>query len=139
MSSPTVDRASRPKALVLLARGLAKRCPRCGQGHLWTRWFSLPDRCPRCGLPFDPSEGYFLGGMAINIGITEGLFGLLVVAMALLSRPDVPWGWVLAVGLSFNAIFPIVFYPYSKMIFLAIDLLLRPTADRTWRGSAEPP
>jgi hypothetical protein len=71
--------------------------------------------------------------MAINIGITEGLFGILVVTIALLTGPHVPWGWVLAVGLTFNAVFPVAFYPYSKMLFVAIDLLLRPAADRTWR------
>jgi hypothetical protein len=102
-------------------------------GPLGTSWFNVPDRCPRCDLEFERGEGYFLGGMAINIGITEGLFGVLVVTAALLTWPHVPWVWVLVIGLTFNAVFPIVFYPYSKMLFVAIDLLLRPAADRTWR------
>jgi uncharacterized protein (DUF983 family) len=120
----------------MFARGFAKRCPRCGQGHLWRHWFSLLERCPRCGLLFERGEGYFLGGMAVNIGITEALFGVLVVALALLTWPNVPWGWVLAIGLTFNAVFPAAFYPYSKMIFVAIDLLLLPRQDRAWSEPA---
>src|SRR4029453_2105995 len=56
-------------------RGVTKRCPQCGQGHLFQRWFTLVPECPRCNLRFDRGEeGYWTGAMAVNIVITQTLF-----------------------------------------------------------------
>ena len=40
-----------------LGRGLRKRCPHCGQGHLFSGWSQL-ERCTICGLTFvqDPGD-----------------------------------------------------------------------------------
>ena len=117
----------RPNALVILWRGLLRRCPRCGERDVWTGWF-------------ERGEGYWLGAMAINLGVTEAVFGILVIAWAALTWPDVPWMWVLVVGLVVNAALPIVFYPFSKTLFLAVDLILIHADDRSWRANqrAEP-
>ena len=113
-----------PSATLALVRGLVKRCPRCGQGRLFTRWFTLTRRCPRCDLALERSDGFWLGAMAINLGATEAVFGALGIAWAVLAWPDVPWTLVTVVGIALNAVFPFVFYPFSKTIFLAIDLVL---------------
>ena len=39
----------------------------------------------------------------------------------ILTVPDVPWQPLLAVALITNAIVPVVFYPYSKTVWVAID------------------
>ena len=39
-----------------LGRGLRKRCPHCGQGHLFSGWSQL-ERCAICGLTFVPNPG----------------------------------------------------------------------------------
>jgi len=39
-----------------LQRGLRKRCPHCGEGHLFSRWSPL-DRCSVCGLVFERRPG----------------------------------------------------------------------------------
>ena len=124
----------RPNALVVMWRGLVRRCPRCGERDLWTGWFAMRDRCPRCELPSERGEGYWLGAIAINLGVTEAVFGALVIAWGALTWPDVPWTWLLVVGLVINATFPIFFYPFSKTLFLAVDLLLIHADDRTWRA-----
>lgn len=133
-----VQRVEKPNALVVLLRGCAKRCPRCGQGGLFRRWWTLADRCPRCRLPFERGEGYWLGAMAVNLGATELVFGLVVLAIAVPTWPDVPWGWLTAIGIAVNALFPIFFYPYSKTIFIAIDLLLLHAGERAWHAEDEP-
>lgn len=122
--------SARPSTLVLLARGLLRRCPRCGRGRLFAGWFRLADRCPRCGLAFERGEGYWLGAMAINLGATEVVFAALLVVWAVLAWPDVPWVWLTVTGLAVNAIFPLLFYPFSKTVFIAIDLLLIHADDR---------
>jgi uncharacterized protein (DUF983 family) len=122
----------KPGPLVVLARGLLKRCPRCGQGHLFSGWFSMLERCPRCGLAFERGEGYWLGAIAINLGVTEALFGAMVVAIMVATWPDVPWVWPTVAGIALNVAVPIVFYPYSKTIFIAVDLLLIHAEERAW-------
>ena len=37
--------------------GTTRRCPRCGSGHLFRRYFTMVDDCPRCGLHFEREQG----------------------------------------------------------------------------------
>jgi uncharacterized protein (DUF983 family) len=120
-----------------LGRGLIRRCPRCGQGRLFSRWFTAPDVCPRCGLSFDRGEGFWLGTMAVNMGATEATFGAIVVVWLVLVWPDVNWTLLTIVALLLNAVLPLVFYPFAKTTFVAIDLLLR-GADVGGRDDPEP-
>ncbi len=36
--------------------GLAGRCPRCGEGRLFTGFLDLPSRCESCGLDYAPID-----------------------------------------------------------------------------------
>ena len=114
----------RVKPWVALGRGLLKRCPRCGTGGLFSRWFDLPERCPRCRLSFDRGDGFWLGSMAINLGAAELVFGGFAVAVMVATWPNVPWVLLTILGVTLNAVVPVLFYPWSKTIFLAIDLVL---------------
>ncbi|HEV3474680.1 MAG TPA: DUF983 domain-containing protein, partial [Actinomycetota bacterium] len=82
-----------------LLRGLTRRCPWCGQGKLFVRWFRMRDRCPRCGLVLDAGEGAFLGAMAINYGVAGVLFLGILLGTVALTAPDVPVVPLLLVGL----------------------------------------
>lgn len=127
----------KPKPLVVLARGFVKRCGRCGQGGLFDGWFAMKERCPRCRLSFERGEGYWLGAMAVNLGAAELAFGITLLAGALLTWPRPPWTLLTIVSLAVNAIVPIVFYPFSKTIFVALDLLLIHAEERAWRTEDE--
>ena len=40
--------------------GLRCRCPRCGEGHVFSRFLTVADSCEACGLDFgfaDPADG----------------------------------------------------------------------------------
>ena len=128
----------KPGAGVVLGRGLTKRCGRCGQGRLFTTWLQMLDRCPRCGLPFERGEGYWLGAMAVNLGAAEAAFGVFLLVGALLTWPHPPWIALTVGGLLVNAIVPFVFYPFSKTIFVAVDLLLLHAEERAWLPGEEP-
>jgi uncharacterized protein (DUF983 family) len=132
------DVVEKPNALVVLARGFLKRCPRCGRGHLFTGWFSMREQCPRCGLAFERGEGYWLGAIAVNLGATEALFGAMFVAIIVATWPNVPWVWPTIAGIALNIVVPIAFYPFSKTIFVAIDLLLIHAEERSWLPDQEP-
>ena len=68
----------------LLARGIARRCPRCGSGHLFRRYFTIVSDCARCRLHFEREPGYWTGALAINIAV----MGLILVEGIRRSLPD---------------------------------------------------
>ncbi len=123
----------KPSPARMLARGLLKRCALCGSGGLFTGWFRMKERCPRCGYLFEREEGFFLGAYVINLAITQGLLLLLAVVpliVLLNSRPDQSLVPIVVAGLAAVVIGPIAFYPFSKTIWTAIDLILRPVDAR---------
>ena len=68
--SPRQAKRGRPRALTLLWRGVCLRCPRCGARSLFRTWFAMHERCAVCGLRFEREQGYFLGAIYINYGVT---------------------------------------------------------------------
>jgi Protein of unknown function (DUF983) len=120
---------SKPTRGRMLRRGLAKRCPLCGSAGLFTGWFRMKERCPGCGYLFEREEGFFLGAYLINLAIAEGLVVLLAVVptIVLLARnPDTDVVPILIAGLIGAVVAPMVFYPFSKTIWTAFDLMMRP-------------
>ena len=120
---------ARPSPVRMIGRGLVKRCPLCGGGGLFTGWFRMRERCPRCGYLFEREEGFFLGAYVINLAITQGLLLLLAIVpliVLLNSRPDQSLVPIVVGGLAAALVGPLAFYPFSKTIWTAIDLILRP-------------
>jgi uncharacterized protein (DUF983 family) len=113
-----------PTKARMLWWGLTKRCPRCGSGHLFRRWFEIVDRCPRCGLHFEREEGYWTGALAINIGLTAAVFAVAFAVALALTIPEVPVWPILAVLVPLMIIVPIVYYPFSKTVWMAVDRAL---------------
>ena len=113
-----------------LRRGFRLKCPQCGSGHLFRRWLLMVDDCPRCDLHFERVEGQWIGAIAMNTILTLlVLLGLLVVGFAV-SYPDSPPSGLLVACVLATALGPLVFHPFSRTIWLAIDLGMRPvTAD----------
>jgi uncharacterized protein (DUF983 family) len=105
----------------MLWRGATRRCARCGSGKLFKHWFKMVDDCPRCGLHFEREPGYFAGALAINLILVGGLFAIVFITMLALTIPDIPIGLTLAVCLPIVALGPIVAYPFSKTLWIAVD------------------
>lgn len=110
----------------MLRRGLTKRCANCGGRGLFAGWFSMRERCPSCGYRFERQEGLAVGAMGINIIVTEALFGIFLITALFMTVPDVPVAPLLIVALAMNLVIPIVFYPFSKTIWAAVELMMRP-------------
>lgn len=115
----------------MVARALVRRCPRCGAGRLFRRWFRMVERCPRCRLRFDrrAEEGSFLGAYVLNLGLTEGalaavLFGFIVVRAN--GDGDASLWPVFVLGGLVAVVLPLAFYPVSRTLWVAIDLVTRP-------------
>ena len=114
----------------MLGRGCTKRCARCGSGHLFHRWFTMVDDCPRCGLHFEREQGYWAGALAINIGVVAAVFGVALVVALAFTVPDVPVVELLVVLVPLVIVLPIVGYPFSKTIWVAVDRALLQHMDR---------
>ena len=120
-STPPGPPPAFPGIGTLLLRGITRRCPRCGAGHLFRRYFSIVDECPRCGLRFEREPGYWTGALAINIGFVFAVFIVAFVCILAFTVPDVPVGSTLAVLVPVMVIGPILFYPFSKTLWMAVD------------------
>jgi uncharacterized protein (DUF983 family) len=73
----------RPPVLTALLRGSRTRCPRCGQGRLFARYYALRDRCETCGLDL---ARYAHDTWAMVYFSTAALTGLVVIAL-IVARP----------------------------------------------------
>jgi len=113
----------------LLGRALLRRCPRCGAGGLFTGWFTMAERCPRCGMRFEREEGFFLGAYVVNFAVTEGLLLVLLMAYVLVqanASDGVPVLPVVLATVSAAVLMPLIFYPVSRTIWVAVELVMRP-------------
>jgi hypothetical protein len=74
--------------------------------------------------------------MFFNIVLAELLFALVLLIVVVVMWPHVPW-----VGVQYSLIIamiaaPIVLYPVSRLMWLALDVLLRPpdAAEMAWHA-----
>jgi hypothetical protein len=87
---------------------------------------------------FEREEGYFLGAYALNLIVAE--FVGLGLAIFLIFKTDLRhlsliWQEVIAIALVIA--FPITLFPFSRTIWIALDLILHPpghTSERQLRG-----
>jgi uncharacterized protein (DUF983 family) len=109
----------------ILMRGVFKKCPRCGQGHLFRRWLQMPATCPRCGLRFEREEGAFLGSLTINYAVTGVVFFALLIGWMVIGGSDhIAWAPLILASLGVIVVVPLAFYPFAKTIWAAIDYLM---------------
>lgn len=56
----------------IVSRGLSNCCPNCGGRTLFKvgTLFELNKNCPACDLRIERDEGFFLGSMSLNYGVT---------------------------------------------------------------------
>jgi uncharacterized protein (DUF983 family) len=105
----------------MIRRGFTRRCARCGSGHLFKHYLTMVPDCPRCGLHFEREPGYWAGALAINIMSVGAVFAVSFLVAMILTVPDVPVPLMLAIFIPLMTIGPIVWYPFSKTVWVAID------------------
>ena len=77
--------------------------------------------CPRCGLRFEREAGYWTGAMAMNVVLTGTVFAVVFVTLVAVSVPNVPVVPLLAVLVPITVLGPVLGYPISKTLWVAID------------------
>ena len=94
-------------------------------------WSRLVPNCPVCGLGFERGEqGYWLGAYFFNLMAVETVFAIWVVGVLLWTWPSPAWAFLQVSTVALMLIVPVAFFPYSKTLFLAFDLLVRPPEEK---------
>ena len=115
-----MDDDPRPSFRRILWRGVRRKCPRCGEGAQFRKWFTLFDRCSSCDLEFEPRPGdtwafwVFGDRVFLAIAIASIYFGV---------RPDTLEGRVVFFVLVIGAI--ILTMPQRQGICTALDYFFR--------------
>jgi hypothetical protein len=98
----------------------------CAQRKLFRRWILMAERCPRCGLTFQRVPGQWLGSWFLNICLAQILVIAIVAGGAVVAYPNPPLLVLGLVAAAVTVVFPVWFFPYSRTIWVAIDLAMRP-------------
>lgn len=99
---------------LIITRGLTNRCPNCGGSHLFKpgKLFELADACPDCGLRFEKDDGFFLGAMSLNYGVT--LVGYLVPVLLLWYFKIVSGQVAVGLAIGGSLVVPMLLYRSSR-------------------------
>ena len=113
-----------PSSTRALLRGLGKRCPRCGQTKLFSRWFTMSKVCPRCGLQFEREQGGFLGAIALNYLAAMFAWVLMLTLWLLIDLPDIHLAALTAASVALVVAVLLFFFPFSKTLWAAVEYLV---------------
>ena len=81
----------------------------------------------------DEQEDYWLGAYTLNFIATELVFALFLAVILVATWPSPPWTAIIWIGVIQMSLTPIVFYPFAKALWLAIDLIFRPAGPNDFR------
>ena len=123
----------------ILMEGLRLKCPRCGQGQMFSGMFKMCSECGSCHFRFEREAGYFVGAMYINYGVT--VFIAFASYFALDYFTSIPFYPNLILWGVFSALFPIFFFRYSRSLWLSLDYIFNPSKppDSRREGTEQPP
>ena len=94
--------------------------------------------CPDCQLILDRGEhDYFLGGFTVNFIVAEILIVLGGAFSIIITWPEVPWRSITWALVFLMVLAPILFYPFAKCLWLAMDLVFRPLTLQDLEGHGE--
>ena len=98
----------------IITRGLTNRCPNCGGRTLFKagKLFELNEACPACGLKYEKDEGFFLGAMSLNYGLT--LIGALAPVALLWYHGVLGGRTAVGLALTFSVLIPGLLYRSSR-------------------------
>ena len=121
-------RLGEPGATKAFLRGVTKRVPRCGARGLFSSWFTMREMCPRCGLRVEREEGGFLGAITFNYIATAIAWVALLVIWLIVDLPDLHVAALTIASIAVAVLVPLLFWPFSKTIWAAVDYLIYRTS-----------
>ena len=103
------------------------RCPWCGSRQTFIKsWFHRYPRCRTCGIKWRREVGFELGAVTVNTIVTFGALTVFMVIGFIMTVPDVPVLPFVVGLMAVGVLIPIVIYPFTYTIWLAIDVSVHP-------------
>jgi uncharacterized protein (DUF983 family) len=122
----------RPGWGLMLARALVRHCPRCGQGKLFRRWFTMVPTCPKCGYRFEREEGFALGASVMSLVIGQIVAVAFLIVSLVLTMPDPPVVRLVIMGVAVVLLTGLFIQPFTKTLWAAVDMLMHQTMGSSW-------
>ncbi len=110
----------------IIRRGLTRRCPVCGEWNVFDGWFRQKPSCPQCGFVFARKEGQFIGAIGVNTSVTAIAIVLSMIIGFAVTAPDFSLPWILGSTVVVSIVVPTIFFPVSKTLWAAMDILMIP-------------
>jgi uncharacterized protein (DUF983 family) len=117
----------RPPIKQIFGRAARWRCPNCGRGELFRGVFRMLQRCPVCGLSYFPEQGYYVGAMIINYGVTTA--SVVVIFLVSLLFPDfthLSTNSKILLWMAFAIVLSLALVRHSCALWLGLDFWVKP-------------
>jgi len=95
----------------------------------------MKESCPTCHLSL--ATGNRVGAYIFNIAAAEIVMTMVLVSIVLRTWPAAPWGVLQYLAPAMMLVMPLAFYPFSKMLWVAMDLAMHPNAEPDVRVHGE--
>ena len=100
----------------MVGRALLRRCPRCGEGRLFRRWFTMVPTCPKCAYRFEREEGFALGASVMSLVIGQIIAVAYLIVSLILTMPDPPVTRLIAIGIALVVGSGLFIHPFTKTL-----------------------
>ena len=89
----------------------------------------MQDHCPHCGLALERGErsDFWIGAYVFNLVFGEVVAIGIPIIWMIWSAPNQPWTRIEIVAIVLCVALPVLFYPFSRTLWLAWDLSFRPS------------
>jgi uncharacterized protein (DUF983 family) len=121
------ESVSRPPLRLIVGRALHWRCPNCGRGTLFRGVFRMLSNCPQCGLSYFPEQGYYVGAMIINYGVTTAI--IVTIFLLSLLIPDfttLSTNSKILIWMAFAITISLSLMRHSYSFWLGLDFWIKP-------------
>ena len=96
----------------------------------------MHESCAACGLRYEREQGYFVGAIYVNYAFTIALVVAVVLGLDWTVGLTLPEQLVLGVALC--VLIPLLFFRYSRSLWLSLDYLVTLADERRERERVSP-
>ncbi len=105
-----------------LKNALLLKCPSCMQDDIFTGMLKMNFKCKNCLHVYELEQGYFVGAIYINYGMTVLASFLLYSILSFCFSVKLEF-LIIALSL-FCIIFPVLFFRFSRSLWINIDFFI---------------
>jgi len=96
----------------------------------------MHESCAACGLRYEREQGYFVGAIYVNYAFTIAL--VVAVVLGLDSTVGLTLRQQLVLGVALAVVTPLLFFRYSRSLWLSLDYLVTLADERRERDRVTP-